>query len=54
MLQKHKLYALAIAGVLAMGVVACGEDDTSSGGSSGNAASGGDGKTGKVAVLLPD
>ena len=52
-MHKHKLFALAAAGVLAMGVTACGGDDE-------EAASGGGGgateqkQAGKVAVLLPD
>lgn len=53
-MRKHKLYALAAAGVLALGVSACGGDDeeSSNGGGGGEAAQ--KQETGKVAVLLPD
>ncbi len=57
MLRRHTLYALAAAGVLAMGGVAgCGDDEeTAAGGGSGTETNAdGGGKAGKVAVLLPD
>jgi D-xylose transport system substrate-binding protein len=55
---RKKLYALAAAGVLAMGASACGEDEEEpaaggGGGGTEQAAEGG-GEAGKVAVLLPD
>ena len=58
MFTRKKLYALAVAGVLAMGASACGEDEEEpaaggGGGGTEQAAEGG-GEAGKVAVLLPD
>ncbi len=58
MFTRKKLYALAAAGVLAMGASACGEDEEEpaaggGGGGTEQAAEGG-GEAGKVAVLLPD
>ncbi|HYP47157.1 MAG TPA: sugar ABC transporter substrate-binding protein [Thermoleophilaceae bacterium] len=54
MSRRHKLCALATAGVLAMsGLAACGDDDDDGGGGGGGGG-GGDAKAGKVAVLLPD
>jgi D-xylose transport system substrate-binding protein len=51
---RSKLWALAAAGVLAMGVVAagCGDDDDDDGGGGGGGGGGGD--AGSVGVLLPD
>jgi D-xylose transport system substrate-binding protein len=48
-----RIAAVAAAGALAFGAAACGSDDSGSSGGSGASDSGG-GKTGKVAVLLPD
>ncbi len=53
MLNRHKLYALAVAGVLSMGVAACGEDEEPAG-DSGSGTASAEKKGGKVAVLLPD
>ena len=54
--KRHSLFALAIACVLATGVVACGddEDEGAGGGGTSTAQSDGGGEAGKVAVLLPD
>jgi D-xylose transport system substrate-binding protein len=52
-LNRHKLYALAVAGVLSMGVAACGEDEEPAG-DSGSGTASAEKKGGKVAVLLPD
>ncbi len=53
MLNRHKLYTLAVAGVLSLGVAACGEDEEPAG-DSGSGTASAEKKGGKVAVLLPD
>jgi D-xylose transport system substrate-binding protein len=53
---RHTITALALAGVLSLGVAACGDDEeegTAGGGTSTEQSDGG-GEAGKVAVLLPD
>ena len=53
---QRRIFALAVAGVLALGGVAagCGEDEEESAGGGGNTEQNGGGEAGRVAVLLPD